>query len=30
VSDVAALIRERRVRRIICSYPRSAGSVWFE
>ena len=29
-SDVAALLRERRVRKIICSYPRSAGSVWFE
>jgi 3-oxoadipate CoA-transferase alpha subunit len=29
-SDVAALLRERRVRRIICSYPRSRGSVWFE
>lgn len=29
-TDVAALIREGRVRRIICSYPRSAGSVWFE
>ena len=29
-TDIAALIRERRVRRIICSYPRSAGSVWFE
>jgi 3-oxoadipate CoA-transferase, alpha subunit len=28
--DVAALIRERRVRKIICSYPRSAGSIWFE
>lgn len=28
--DVAALIREHRVRKIICSYPRSAGSVWFE
>lgn len=27
---VAALLRERRVRKIICSYPRSAGSVWFE
>jgi 3-oxoadipate CoA-transferase alpha subunit len=27
---VAALLREGRVRRIICSYPRSAGSVWFE
>lgn len=29
-TDVAALIRERRVRKIICSYPRSAGSIWFE
>lgn len=29
-SDVAALIREGRVRKIICSYPRSAGSIWFE
>jgi 3-oxoadipate CoA-transferase alpha subunit len=29
-TDVAALIRERRVRKIICSYPRSTGSVWFE
>ena len=29
-TDVAALLRERRVRKIICSYPRSAGSVWFE
>lgn len=29
-TDVAALLRERRVRRIICSYPRSKGSVWFE
>ena len=29
-TDIAALIREQRVRRIICSYPRSAGSVWFE
>jgi 3-oxoadipate CoA-transferase, alpha subunit len=27
---VAALIRERRVRKIICSYPRSRGSIWFE
>lgn len=27
--DIAALIRERRVRKIICSYPRSSGSVWF-
>ena len=29
-TDVAALIRERRVRKIVCSYPRSRGSVWFE
>lgn len=29
-SDVAALLRERRVRKIICSYPRSRGSIWFE
>jgi 3-oxoadipate CoA-transferase alpha subunit len=29
-SDIAALIRERRVRRIVCSFPRSTGSVWFE
>jgi 3-oxoadipate CoA-transferase, alpha subunit len=29
-TDIAALIRERRVRKIICSYPRSSGSVWFE
>jgi 3-oxoadipate CoA-transferase, alpha subunit len=29
-SDIAALIRERRVRKIVCSFPRSAGSVWFE
>jgi 3-oxoadipate CoA-transferase, alpha subunit len=29
-TDVAALLRERRVRRIVCSYPRSAGSIWFE
>ena len=28
--DVAALLRERRVRKIVCSYPRSRGSVWFE
>lgn len=28
--DVAALLREHRVRKIICSYPRSKGSVWFE
>ena len=29
-TDIAALIRERRVKKIICSYPRSSGSVWFE
>lgn len=29
-SDVAALLREGRVRKIICSYPRSSGSIWFE
>jgi 3-oxoadipate CoA-transferase alpha subunit len=29
-TDIAALIRERRVRKIVCSYPRSAGSMWFE
>ncbi|GAB3321082.1 3-oxoacid CoA-transferase subunit A [Geodermatophilus aquaeductus] len=29
-TDVAALLRERRVRKIVCSYPRSAGSIWFE
>jgi 3-oxoadipate CoA-transferase, alpha subunit len=29
-TDIAALIRERRIRKIVCSYPRSAGSVWFE
>jgi 3-oxoadipate CoA-transferase, alpha subunit len=27
---VAALFRADRVRRVICSYPRSSGSVWFE
>jgi 3-oxoadipate CoA-transferase, alpha subunit len=29
-TDVAALLRERRVRKIVCSYPRSAGSIGFE
>ena len=29
-TDIPALIRERRVRKIVCSYPRSAGSIWFE
>lgn len=27
---ISALLREHRVRKMICSYPRSAGSVWFE
>jgi 3-oxoadipate CoA-transferase alpha subunit len=27
---LAILLRERRVRKIICSFPRSKGSVWFE
>lgn len=27
---LAALFRADRVRRVICSYPRSTGSVWFE
>jgi 3-oxoadipate CoA-transferase alpha subunit len=27
---IAALFREGLVRRIICSYPRSTGSIWFE
>lgn len=29
-TGVAALFKSRRVAKIICSYPRSAGSVWFE
>ncbi|MFI7616123.1 3-oxoacid CoA-transferase subunit A [Nonomuraea terrae] len=29
-TDIAALIRERRIRKIICSYPRAIGSVWFQ
>lgn len=29
-TDVAALLRERRVRKVVCSYPRSKGSIWFE
>ena len=29
-SGVALLLKERRVRRIVCSYPRSRGSVSFE
>lgn len=27
---IASLLRDRRVRRIVCSYPRSSGSIWFE
>lgn len=27
---IAALLRDRLVRKIVCSYPRSYGSVWFE
>jgi 3-oxoacid CoA-transferase A subunit len=27
---IAALLREGRLRKVICSYPRSPGSVWFE
>lgn len=27
---IAALLREGRVRKVVCSYPRSRGSVWFE
>ena len=29
-TDVAALLREKRVARLICSYPRSVGSHWFK
>lgn len=29
-NPLALLFRENRVRRIICSYPRTSGSVWFE
>ncbi len=29
-TGIGALLRERKVRRVVCSYPRSAGSVWFE
>lgn len=29
-TDVAALIRERRVAKIVCSFPRAIGSVWFQ
>jgi 3-oxoacid CoA-transferase A subunit len=27
---IAALLRDRLVRKIVCSYPRSSGSIWFE
>jgi 3-oxoacid CoA-transferase A subunit len=27
---IGALLRDRLVRKLICSYPRSTGSVWFE
>lgn len=27
---IATLLREGRVRKVVCSYPRSRGSVWFE
>jgi 3-oxoacid CoA-transferase A subunit len=27
---IGALLRDRLVRKIVCSYPRSTGSVWFE
>lgn len=27
---IGALLRARKVRKIVCSYPRSTGSVWFE
>jgi 3-oxoadipate CoA-transferase alpha subunit len=27
---LAVLLRERRISKIICSYPRSKGSIWFE
>lgn len=29
-AGLAALLRQGRVRKIVCSYPRSAGSIWFE
>ena len=27
---IAALLRDRLVRKVVCSYPRSQGSIWFE
>jgi 3-oxoadipate CoA-transferase alpha subunit len=29
-NDIALLIKEGRVSKVVCSYPRIAGSVWFE
>ncbi|GAB3673804.1 3-oxoacid CoA-transferase subunit A [Salinisphaera aquimarina] len=29
-TGIAKLLRENRLRKVICSYPRSPGSVWFE
>ncbi|MDR3448739.1 MAG: 3-oxoacid CoA-transferase subunit A [Alphaproteobacteria bacterium] len=29
-AGIAALLRAGAVRKIVCSYPRSAGSIWFE
>jgi len=29
-TGISALLRAGRVRRVVCSYPRSRGSVWFE
>lgn len=29
-SGIAALFRANRIRKIICSYPRAIGSIWFE
>lgn len=29
-TDIAALIREKRVSKLICSFPRSVGSHWFK
>lgn len=29
-TGASALLREGRVRKVVCSYPRSPGSIWFE
>ncbi len=29
-TGIGALLKARKVRKIVCSYPRSTGSVWFE